>query len=175
MGLSLHIWPISLYPARHVFSPWTCADMRARQVSHAHALDLGSGYTVLPTRVVSALHSCLRDATSMTGGTDLSNISPPQKSRACNELRAIQSGCWRMTPPRSGFKCGPEPPWLFPCLLFFLRCHSMQIPAPSRAAQRNPTAAVVSCLRRWCSHDSRPGSSCNVAGFVRGLDWSYWR
>jgi hypothetical protein len=46
----------------------------------------------------------------------------------------------------------------------FLRCHSTPISVPSRAAQRKLAVAVVSRLHRWCSHDSRPGSSCKVAG-----------
>jgi hypothetical protein len=46
----------------------------------------------------------------------------------------------------------------------FLRCHSTPILASSRAAQRKLAAAMVSRLCHWCSHDSRPGSSCKVAG-----------
>jgi hypothetical protein len=55
---------------------------------------------------------------------------------------------------------------------FFLRCHSTLIPAPSRAAQRKPAAAMVSRLRRWCSLDSRSGISCKVVGVCArpGLD-----
>jgi hypothetical protein len=102
--------PFPLYPARPAFSPRISADMRARQVSHAHTLNQGSGYTVLRTRVVSTLHSRLRDVASMTGGTDPSDLSPPRKSRARNELQAIQTSCWCTTPPRPGFKCRPEPP-----------------------------------------------------------------
>jgi hypothetical protein len=43
-------------------------------------------------------------------------------------------------------------------VLPFLRCHSTQILAPSRVAQKKPTTAVVLRLCRLCGRDSRPGN-----------------
>jgi hypothetical protein len=144
-------WGTHVTESACVFLPSLCADT---------AVPLGSHRFVCPSPSQAPHANSLACGPPTTCTTAV--VFLPGISRRTD--RAIRSGCWRTTPPRPGFKCGPKPPWLFPCLLFFLRCHSTLIPASSRAARRKPAAIVVSRLRRWCSLDSRPGSSCKVVG-----------
>jgi hypothetical protein len=84
---------------------------------------------------------------------------PPAQAGSCRELRSsVAAAPIPITPSNTRL------PQARALVLPFLRRHSTHIFVPPRATRRKLTAVVVSRLRRWCGRDSRPGSSCKVAG-----------